>query len=42
MTLDEWSEAGRNLADGRFGFRLPNQDQMYLTDFQFSQPAGNR
>ncbi len=42
MTLDEWSEAGRNLADGRFGFRLPNQDQMYLTDFKFTQPAGNR
>ena len=34
--LDQWSEAGHNFADGRFGFRLPNQDQMYLTDFRFA------
>ena len=40
--LDQWSEAGHNYAGGRFGFRLPNQDQMYLTDFRFTQPAGNR
>jgi hypothetical protein len=39
--LDQWNEGG-NYADGRFGFRLPNQDQMYLTDFKFTQPAGNR
>jgi serine/threonine protein kinase len=39
--LDQWSESG-NYSDGRFGFRLPNQDQMYLTDFRFTQPAGNR
>ena len=39
--LDQWSESG-NYADGRFGFRLPNQDQMYLTDFRFTQAAGNR
>jgi serine/threonine protein kinase len=40
--LDQWNESGHNYADGRFGFRLPNQDQMYLTDFRFTQPAGNR
>jgi len=40
--LDQWNEPGHNYADGRFGFRLPNQDQMYLTDFRFTQPAGNR
>jgi hypothetical protein len=39
--LDQWSESGHSFADGRFGFRLPNQDQMYLTDFRFTQlPAG--
>jgi hypothetical protein len=41
-TLDQWSESARNFGEGSFGFRLPNQDQMYLTDFQFVQPAGNR
>jgi hypothetical protein len=40
--LDEWSEAGHNFADGRFGFNLPNQNQMYLTDFEFMQSVGNR
>ena len=40
--LDQWNEAGHNYADGRFGFHLPNQDQMYLTDFRFTQLAGNR
>ena len=39
--LDQWSESG-NYAEGRFGFRLPNQDQMYLTDFRFTQAAGSR
>jgi hypothetical protein len=37
--LDQWNESGRNFGEGSFGFRLPNQDQMYLTDFQFTQPA---
>ena len=40
--LDQWSEIGHNFADGRFGFRLPGQDQMFLTDFKFTQPPGNR
>jgi len=40
--LDQWSEIGHNFADGHFGFRLPNQDQMFLTEFKFTQPAGNR
>jgi len=40
--LDQWNDVGHNFADGRFGFRIPNQDQIYLTDFRFTQPAGNR
>jgi PEGA domain-containing protein len=40
--LDQWNESGHNYAEGRFGFHLPNQDQMYLTDFRFIQPVGNR
>jgi hypothetical protein len=33
--LDQWSETSENVVDGRFGFRLPNQDQMYLASFKF-------
>lgn len=40
--LDEWSEFGHNFSEGRFGFHLPNQDQMFLTDFKFTQPPGSR
>jgi tetratricopeptide (TPR) repeat protein len=40
--LDQWNEPGHNYAAGRFGFRIPDQDQMYLTDFRFTQRAGNR
>ena len=39
-TLDQWSDADNNFTDGRFGFHLPNQDQIYLTNFSFTQPAG--
>jgi hypothetical protein len=28
--------------DGRFGFHLPNQKQMFLTDSRFTQQPGNR
>jgi serine/threonine protein kinase/cytochrome c-type biogenesis protein CcmH/NrfG len=36
-TLDEWSNPDSNYTDGRFGFHLPNQDQIYLTNFSFTQ-----
>jgi hypothetical protein len=37
--LDQWAEPGHNFSEGRFGFRLPNQDTMFLTDFRFTQAA---
>jgi len=40
--LDRWNDSGHNFADGRFGFRLPNQDQVFMTDFWLVQQAGNR
>ena len=39
-TLDEWSNPDSNYTDGRFGFHLPNQDQIYLTNFSFTQKTG--
>lgn len=39
-TLDQFSDADSNYADGRFGFHLPNQDQIYLTNFSFTQKTG--
>jgi serine/threonine protein kinase/cytochrome c-type biogenesis protein CcmH/NrfG len=38
--LDEWSDADRNLTEGRFGFLLPNQDQIYMANFSFTQQPG--
>jgi eukaryotic-like serine/threonine-protein kinase len=39
-TLDTFSDADSNYTDGRFGFHLPNQDQIYLTNFSFTQKTG--
>jgi hypothetical protein len=39
-TLDEWSNPDSNYTEGRFGFQLPNQDRIYLTNFSFTQKTG--
>jgi hypothetical protein len=33
IVLDRWSQAGTNLASGRFGFYLPGGDQVSLSGF---------
>ena len=33
--LDSWSEAGRNLSAGRFGFLIAGRDQFAMADFQY-------
>jgi hypothetical protein len=38
--LDEWADADRDFTAGRFGFHLPNQDQIYMTNFSFTQQPG--
>ena len=35
ITLDSWTEAGRNFSDGKFGFYIPGSDEIGLTDFKF-------
>jgi len=42
LILDEWTEPQMDFTAGKFGFRLPNQDQIFLTDFSFEQAAGAR
>lgn len=42
LLLDEWTDPPMDLTAGQFGFRLPNQDQIFLTDFSFEQAPGAR
>jgi hypothetical protein len=35
LTLDSWTEPGRNFSDGKFGFYIPGNDEIGLTDFRF-------
>lgn len=35
ITLDSWTEAGRNFSDGKFGFYIPGNDEIGITDFRF-------
>jgi len=39
-TLDEWSAEDSNFTGGQFGFHLPNQDQIFLGNFAFTQKTG--
>ncbi len=40
IPLDEWTDEDHNYTEGRFGFHLPNQDQIYLANFSFTQKTG--
>jgi eukaryotic-like serine/threonine-protein kinase len=40
VPLDQWNDASGNFTQGRFGFHLPNQDQIYLANFLFAQQVG--
>jgi hypothetical protein len=33
--LDDWAEAGRHFADGKFGFLINGDDQIGISDFKF-------
>ncbi len=35
LTLDSWTESGRNFSDGKFGFYIPGNDEIGITDFKF-------
>jgi PEGA domain len=35
LTLDSWTEPGRNFSDGKFGFYIPGSDELGITDFKF-------
>jgi hypothetical protein len=35
MTLDSWTEPGRNFSDGKFGFYIPGNDEIAISDFTF-------
>ena len=35
LTLDSWTEAGRNFSDGKFGFYIPGNDEISISDFKF-------
>ena len=35
-SLDTWVEAGRNFANGKFGFLLPGSDTIALSNFSFT------
>jgi hypothetical protein len=35
LTLDSWTEAGRNFSDGKFGFYIPGSDEIGISDFKF-------
>ncbi len=35
ITLDSWTEAGRNFSDGKFGFYIPGNDEIGITEFHF-------
>jgi hypothetical protein len=36
LTLDSWTEAGRNFSDGKFGFYIPGNDEISISDFKFT------
>jgi hypothetical protein len=35
LTLDSWTEAGRIFSDGKFGFYIPGNDEISISDFTF-------
>jgi len=35
LTLDSWTEPGRNFSDGKFGFYIPGSDEIGISDFKF-------
>jgi hypothetical protein len=35
LTLDSWTEPGRNFSDGKFGFYIPGNDEIAIMDFKF-------
>lgn len=35
ITLDSWTEAGRNFSEGKFGFYIPGNDEIGITEFHF-------
>jgi hypothetical protein len=35
INLDTWTEQGRNFSDGKFGFYIPGNDEIGITDFKF-------
>ncbi|HEV1286597.1 MAG TPA: PEGA domain-containing protein [Bryobacteraceae bacterium] len=35
LTLDSWTETGRIFSDGKFGFYIPGNDEIGITDFKF-------
>lgn len=35
LTLDSWTEPGRNFSDGKFGFFIPGNDEIGISDFKF-------
>jgi serine/threonine-protein kinase len=39
-TVDEWSGGSGNFTSGQFGFHLPNQDRIYLTEFSLLEAPG--
>ncbi|MGA3186273.1 MAG: PEGA domain-containing protein [Bryobacteraceae bacterium] len=36
LTLDSWTEPGRNFSDGKFGFYIPGSDEIAISDFKFT------
>jgi hypothetical protein len=35
LTLDSWTEPGRIFSDGKFGFYIPGNDEISISDFTF-------
>ena len=35
LTLDSWTEPGRIFSDGKFGFYIPGNDEIGISDFKF-------
>jgi hypothetical protein len=35
LTLDSWTQPGRNFSDGKFGFYIPGNDEISISDFKF-------
>ena len=36
LTLDSWTEPGRNFSDGKFGFYISGNDEIAISDFKFT------